>query len=116
MSLISRFVPSFRDLINPEKLLIELFNRMQPGFGGAYIPADQYEEGLKGEEKDKFANANPLNIKWEKLPGVVKELVKDAFYKELVRSIPAKYLDCGTEPVAVGPKVTEEKAKPKKEK
>lgn len=93
---------SFAGTFKLENLIAELYDtKILPKQSGVYVPAEQYETGIKGEHKDKdgkplstpeqWINANPFNAKWDKLPAKAQKVITDAFYAEAVKQVPGEY-------------------------
>ncbi len=89
---LKKYVPSLAGKINLEELIAPVYAKVQPTLSGVYVPFDeQFEEGINGKEADKWSNANPFNTRFDKLDDRAKELIRDEFYKEIIRLIPSSY-------------------------
>jgi hypothetical protein len=88
-------IPDFTGKINLNEFIETTHNKLQEGLVGIYVPLDeQFEKGISSlDEKvqTSWASANPFKALFARLNEDSKPLIKDAFYKALVKAIPDSY-------------------------
>lgn len=90
--LLKAHIPDFSNRINLDEFIESTYDKLQAGLSGVYVPLDEkFEKGISSEneeEKASWGNANPFKAPFAKLNEETKQLIRRAFYQNLMQLVP----------------------------